>query len=843
LKSTLVAGPMNGDSSMPSLVAYVTPEFRYRFVNDGYERWFGITSSKIVGSHVSEIAGDAAFAQAKPRMEEALRGNGQEFTYNAPLKMGQAKVLRCRFVPDFDASGHVQGFISLIDDVTLQTDISNKFENIYNSAPIGLVTLDENLKYTSVNRAFEDIIGYTESELIGKSMLNLTYEEDRKASHLKAEGLKTTELEVKKFEKRYVHKSGRIIWARVTSRLQTNALGQKFFQAVIEDVTEFKEARAEAESIIDGMSEGLVIQRENGSIEKFNQEALNILGLTADEMAGRTSMDPRWQAFREDGTSFPGHEHPAMISLATGKPVRDVTMGLRLPSGEMRWIRINSTPFSSATGRKVASTFQDVTQLVNLNEDVNHLFSNAIDMMVIARMDGSIKRVSPSCMAVLGYPEHEILENSIFQFLHVDDHPSTVAVLERSSKGERVVDFEVRVVTKDGSARLFSWVCEPDLRSGLLYATGREMTKQRQLEDHLRQMMNAINQSAIVAFTDLNGMITDVNDNFCKLSQYSRAELIGKDHRVVNSGAHSKKFMQELWSTILSDKIWTGDLENKAKDGTHFFVRTLIMPVKNLSGHIERFMSVHFDITREKMVEQEVAKERLKTLQSSKLASLGEMAAGIAHEINNPLTVIAGSTRMIPKILSEPDRVLQKTQMIEKSVERIAKIVKSLRKFSRTSVKGETKSLDLARVIEDAILMTEVRVKRASATLEVRLLDDINVLGNELELEQVFVNLITNAVDAIAQLNDKWIKVDMKRSTGRVIVSICDAGSGIPAQIRDRLFEPFFTTKPVGEGTGLGLSIVKGILDDHRATIEIDQTRSNTCFLVSFIVPDGGAKA
>jgi signal transduction histidine kinase len=226
--------------------------------------------------------------------------------------------------------------------------------------------------------------------------------------------------------------------------------------------------------------------------------------------------------------------------------------------------------------------------------------------------------------------------------------------------------------------------------------------------------------------------------------------------------------------------------------------------------------------------------ERVKSLRNAKLASLGEMSAGIAHEINNPLTIIVGTVRVLSRHASNPEEFNARIKIIDQSTQRIGKIVKSLKKFSRTDSGKQFAYRDLNQIVRESVILTEAKARRSDTLVGIEGSTSHEIYCEEIEIEQVLVNLIGNGIDAVQELEQKWVKIHLFERDGRIILQVRDSGSGIDPEVRQRLFEPFFTTKPVGQGTGLGLSIVKGIIDDHRASIEVLANDPHTCFELSF---------
>ena len=337
----------------------------------------------------------------------------------------------------------------------------------------------------------------------------------------------------------------------------------------------------------------------------------------------------------------------------------------------------------------------------------------------------------------------------------------------------------------------------------------------------------ALDASSIVAFTDVSGTITFANDKFCEISGYSKNELLGKNHFILSSGHHSKAFFVGLWKTISSNQVWKGEICNKAKDGHLYWVDTTIVPKTGVDGKIEQYIAIRHDITQRKLAEQ-------LSLQSAKMASLGEMAGGIAHEINNPLAIIQGKSQQLIRTIQRgkftPEYGSEELSKIVKTSERIAKIVRGLRAFSRNAEKDPFLSFELKALFDDVLGLCSEKFKAHQIKLEISSTPSIFLQCRPVQLEQVLLNLLNNAHDAVLPLADKWIRIDSKILDGKVLISVTDSGCGIPPEITNKLMQPFFTTKAVGKGTGLGLSISKGILEDHHGHLRYDASSPNTRF-------------
>lgn len=247
---------------------------------------------------------------------------------------------------------------------------------------------------------------------------------------------------------------------------------------------------------------------------------------------------------------------------------------------------------------------------------------------------------------------------------------------------------------------------------------------------------------------------------------------------------------------------------------------------------------------------QTIEAERARSTQAGKLAVLGEMAGGIAHEINNPLAVIRLKTEMIQEMLeSDPPEVVlaaDSITLILRTLDRIAKIVSGLRTFARVGDQDPFEVTSIERVIEETLSLCSefLRVNNIQLNFVKKDADQL-VNCRSTQISQVLLNLLSNAKDAIASLDEKWIKVEVRDLGDNLEISVTDSGKGISQQVQEKMMQPFFTTKEVGRGTGLGLSISKGIVEGHGGSLSFDPSSPNTRFVL--ILPkrleQGQAKA
>lgn len=377
-----------------------------------------------------------------------------------------------------------------------------------------------------------------------------------------------------------------------------------------------------------------------------------------------------------------------------------------------------------------------------------------------------------------------------------------------------------------------------------IYGTCQDMTSQVELEHQKNNSQRITNsykammdEFAIVAKTDVNGNISYVNDQFCKISKYTREELIGQNHRILNSGEHSKEFWTKMWGTISSGQNWRAEVCNRAKDGSLYWVDTFISPLLNEEKVITNFMAIRIEITDKKRIEREIEVERERATISSQLAAVGEISAGISHEINNPLTVISGVVEMMQIKFQENqlENIPDKIKIIKKSISRISKIMKGLKRVSHKSAAKDLEKVSMREIMDDTLDFSSEVLKSRGIKLIIEDLPACLIECHSVEISQVLLNLINNAGDAIMDQPEKWIKVQTFQVKERLRINVIDSGAGIPVENQEKIMESFFTTKRLGKGTGLGLSLSKRIIEEHHGEFFLDTKMKNTCF--SFILP------
>ena len=358
----------------------------------------------------------------------------------------------------------------------------------------------------------------------------------------------------------------------------------------------------------------------------------------------------------------------------------------------------------------------------------------------------------------------------------------------------------------------------------------RERAERQRLEAEERQRLyTAIEQSGETVFiTDRYGTILFVNDAFTQVSGYARHEAIGRKPSILKSGRHTGDFYHDLWETLKSGHVWTGEFINRKKDGTVFYEKATISPVRDTTGEILNYVAVKRDVTKERELEEQLRN-------AHKMEAIGRLAGGVAHEFNNLLTSVIANVGLLQMDLAESNTASEHIEEIQRIISRTADVTGHLLTFGRKSV-VKPRLLDL-RVLLDGASRLFRHVLEDSISLTIKYDENLApVQVDPRQLEQVVINMIINSREAMpeggevrvtlenVELGDDYVATHPQVSPGAYVrMSVADTGHGMDEETRSHLFEPFYTTKRE-RSSGLGLAIAYGAIIQNHGHIECFST-------------------
>ncbi|MCA9553950.1 MAG: PAS domain S-box protein [Myxococcales bacterium] len=384
--------------------------------------------------------------------------------------------------------------------------------------------------------------------------------------------------------------------------------------------------------------------------------------------------------------------------------------------------------------------------------------------------------------------------------------------------------------------------------------TGPVETALAQAERDLDAYRFALDNSAIVAITDAQGRIVHVNDRQCEIAKYTREELLGRDHRILNSGYHSKEFWRNFWDTIKAGRIWRGDVRNRAKDGSIYWVATTVVPFADERGVPYQYMSIRSEITERKVAEaalertvrelstareeeaqraaalaeahenlkqanHQIRQEQAKLVQTEKLSSIGLLAAGVAHEINNPLFGVMACVKALQDNHLEGARRDEYFRTAREGLQRIEQTVRGLLEFAAQRPPS-AQLLDADEVLDACHRLVAPLAREKQVGLRLLTEPGCQLLADRSQLMQAVMNILLNAI--YVSPPEAEVRVDTVRRASRVGIRVSDHGPGMDEETLNKACDPFYSTKPEGEGTGLGLSVTLSIAKAHGGDLEFD---------------------
>ena len=344
----------------------------------------------------------------------------------------------------------------------------------------------------------------------------------------------------------------------------------------------------------------------------------------------------------------------------------------------------------------------------------------------------------------------------------------------------------------------------------------------------------------ISSVTDLKGNITKVSDAFCEISQYSREELIGKQHNIVRHPDMPKSTFKALWRDLKVGKKWQGEIKNLKKDGSFYWVFANIEPLKNSRGKIEGYTAIRLDITDkiglESELQESLKKDKLMQHQA-KLAQMGEMINMIAHQWRQPLTAIsATASDLIIKLALDKYEEQYFNDKLENVVEfshHLSNTIDDFRSFYKED--KEMKTTSYTTLVTNSLEIVKASLLSHKITLTVSFASEKELLTYPSELQQVILNIIKNAEDVLIEnlVNDAEIQINSYDIEEKSILEIRDNAGGIPEDILEKIFEPYFSTKLQKDGTGLGLYMSKTIIEDHcNGILSVKNEERGACFRI-----------
>jgi PAS domain S-box-containing protein len=601
-------------------------------------------------------------------------------------------------------------------------------------------------------------------------------------------------------------------------------------------------SRERLSSIFTSLAEGVLLQDADARILECNAAAERILGLPRDQMAGRTALDPRWCWVREDGSAFPGEEHPSVVTLRTGESQRNVVMGVHKPNGTRTWITINSEAVRRPDGvvSAVVCSFADVTHrmaqeaaLRESEERFRLIVANVQDYAIfMLDPEGRVATWNVGAERNEGYTAAEIIGRHFSVFYPAQEVTAgepTRALARAAANGRE--EREGWRVRKDGS-RFWANVVITALRTPKGELLGfskitRNTTESRRAEAALREseerFRNSFELAGIgMALMGLDGRWLRVNRTLADIVGYEPEELLKKTfHEITHPDdlaadvAHVRSLLSGARRYYRMEKRYIH------REGQIVWINLTASLVRDASGSPVHFVAQIEDITQRRQLEASLAKARDQALEASRLKS--EFLATMSHEIRTPMNGIIGmSSLLMESTLTDDQREIGR--VVLNSAESLLAIINDILDFSKIEagkIRIDAAEFDLRVVVDETLALLAPRAQgkriRLGCTFEPKMATAL--VGDAGRIRQVLTNFVGNAIK-FTEVGEVAVDVTELRSTAthtRFRVTVRDTGIGISPAAQDKLFQPFTqvdgtSTRRFG-GTGLGLAISRQITE------------------------------
>ncbi len=826
--------------------------------NENFARDLGIKSDEVAGKTDYDFYPRELADKYRADDRHVIKTGQMEEFDETNSHGGKTLTVRAIKTPVRDEHGNCTGILGIFWDITERHQADQalrqseeKYRALVETTNTGFLTLDAQGKVLDANPEYVRLSGHGKlEEILGHSFLKWTapYDSERNAAELRKcveQGF------IRNLEIDYVNRKGQITPVEINATVVGKGDSARIL-SLCRDITVRKQAETalrenekKLRAITDSAKDAVILINDEGNISFWNPAAEAIFGYSAAEVFGKNMHQfltpalymprfreafPKW---RETGEGGAVGETVELVAVRKGGEEFPIELSLASVKLEGRWVAVG-------VARDITERKQAETALRKSEEQVLLLMASTAEGIFGLDMAGNFTFCNMACLRLLGYAEaRDLLGKNMHTLIH-HSHPDGTPLREDASgirlgrrRGESRHADDQYYWRADGTCFPVEYWFYPVRRGEELVGsvvTFFDITeRKRALESHTRLAMAVEQAAETIVISDSAGTILYVNPAFEKTTGYTQQEAIGQNPRILKSGKHSDAFYRQMWEVLTRGEVWRGHIINKKKDGTLYEENATITPVRDTTGAIINYVAIKLDVTHEVAIENQLR-------QAQKMKAVGTLAGGVAHEINNPINGIINYAQLISDELPSDSSLQEHLAKIRKEAARVALIVRNLLAFSRQDAKGRSQA-HLNDIIKAALMLVQTVIRHDQITLVVEIPEDLPQMQcRSQQLEQVVVNLLTNARDALNEKypgyhENKTIHVSArlfeKNGAPWIRTTIEDHGTGIATNVRDRVFDPFYTTKPAGQGTGLGLSISYGIVKEHGGELHFETEKGH----------------
>lgn len=470
----------------------------------------------------------------------------------------------------------------------------------------------------------------------------------------------------------------------------------------------------------------------------------------------------------------------------------------------------------------MSSKLEKLEKLKNTNLELKEMINNSWDGIAIIDSNSKLVYVNDAFIPMLGYQKIELLSTSMVDLVNEEYKKPFLQLLQNNKNNTYFTDINVVCTRKDEKPIYLKITVSLMLNKKYFVLNAKDITKEISDDEIL-------NNYVISSHTDVNGTITEVSDAFCKLTGFSKDELVGQPHSIIKHPDTTNETFSQLWSTIKSGKEWSGKIKNRKKNGDVFWVDVRIKPIYNKYGDIIGYTSLMFDITNELFLDQKVID------QNSKLNIMTETIRTISHEWRQPLNSISILAQKLSLNLEDDKDSFMTLEKIKNSINSLSNTIEEFK--SLVEFKGQKERVNIRQLIE-----TLIKPYKNMTEFNLDIDSNINVEIYENRVVNIFNNIIQNSIESMQKnsIKNGMIQISIKNSSNSLVIEIADNAGGIDNSIINRVFEPYFSTKDQQHGVGLGLYICKNILELHlNGSIKLKNKNNGVAVYITLPINEG----
>lgn len=841
------------------LVIKIDLDGRFLFVSPSYCRMFGKSEQDILGQTYFPTVHEDDRLSGLEAMKKLLEPPHTSYVEQRALTRDGWRWLGWLDTAVLDDRGEVTAIVGVGRDVTERRmaeraliESEKRLRTVVSNLPVIMFTLDAAGKFTLSEGMGLESLGLRAGQVVGLSAFDVyaDYPEVREYIRRALEGesfVVTVEVDGKSFETWYspiLSESGAVeqvigVAADITFRKKAEQeLNQyrdhleELVEARTLDLERVNERLKRFRFALDSAADNIyIIDPDTMKYLDVNNSAVQALGCSREEMLTLGPADIQSPELRDAVLEIYGQVRDGAVEFGIFETIHLRKDGSSFPA------EVFVRAFASGEHRLLVSTARDISRRkadeVALKESeakYRNVLENANEAIMVLQ-DNLLRFFNYKVLEITGLSDEELKNLPIYEFVHPDDHALIRRQYEDRLRGGLLPEsYDVRMFDSNGTIK---WM---EVRDVLIEWEGKpatlnffnDITAKKEAESYIRFQASLLSivRNAVVA-VDPSGRITYWNAFAETMYGWTAAEAQGR--KLQELPTFGPDFEQKMYPALKKLGHWEGEVDRPRKDGSMLAVYSMWNAI-NEDDQLRGYVGIGMDLSERKKLEREL-------LQSQKLASLGILSEGIAHELRNPLGYASSAAQFLLKKKDLTQEQLEKySTVIHTGVERANKIVENLLLIGKPKGQLMKRQLDLAESINEALSLLSTHHNSAGVQTDVQLGgEELLVLGNREMLVQLFFNLFSNAVDAMSGSGS--ITVSGGRKGEKIRVRVSDTGPGVPDDIIENIFDPFFTTNKTGKGVGLGLTLCYFIMDDHEGRIELDTSAEiGAAFVLTFPV-------